>query len=212
MGLFAAVAGADGPADEPPTAELEAGRRAYERCAVCHGADGGGRSDGTFPRIAGQHPEVVAAQLHAMREGTRSNPIMAPHARALLDDLEVAEVAAWVATLEPASPPGRGPGDDLERGATLYRSDCSSCHGEQAEGDAQGLVPSVSGQHYAYLLRRVRDLGSWRAMGHPRNGRPLEDYSDAELRAVVDHAARLGAAAPPPGSQGEAASGTGTRP
>jgi len=204
LALFVAAAawaqadsGSAGPADDEVASapELEAGERAYARCAVCHGEDGRGREDGTFPRIAGQHGAVVVAQLRAIRNGDRPNPIMEPHARALLDERQMEEVAAYVNSLRPAGAPGLGPGDDLERGGQLYRSDCAGCHGAGGQGDAAGLVPAVAGQHYAYLLRRARNLGSWRKVPHPREGRALEEYTDAELRAVVDFAGRLRASA-----------------
>lgn len=177
--------------------DLEDGRRAYERCTVCHGADGGGRADGTFPRIAGQHRAVVVAQLTAIRNGTRPNPIMASHARALLDEEQVLQVATYVAGLPFNGEPGLGPGDDLERGERLYGSDCADCHGDLGQGHAARLVPAVAGQHYDYLLRRARDLGSWQEVLHPWDGRPLEEYTDAELSAVVDFAGRLPGGPPP---------------
>jgi cytochrome c553 len=170
---------------------LEQGRRAYEGCAVCHQPDGSGRADGIFPSIAGQHPTVVAAELEAIREGRRANPVMEPHAHELIDAEEVAAVAAYVASLPAPTDGGRGPGDDLERGAELYRRDCVRCHGPRGQGDAERLVPIVAGQHYGYLLRRARQLGSWRSSGHTTDDGAMRGYSDAELRAVVDYATRL---------------------
>ena len=176
---------------DAPAIDLEAGRRAYERCAVCHRPDGGGRADGTFPKIAGQHSAVIEAQLGAIRSGRRSNPVMEPHAQALLDDRELAEVSAYIASLPVPPERGLGPGEELERGQRIYRADCASCHGVAGEGDPERLVPVVAGQHYAYLLRRARMLASWGQNGHPATDRPLDQLTDAELRAVMDYAARL---------------------
>ncbi|MDJ0851644.1 MAG: cytochrome c4 [Myxococcota bacterium] len=177
--------------DEPPVVDVESGRRAYERCAVCHREDGAGRADGTFPKIAGQHSSVIEAQLVAIRSGRRPNPVMEPHARTLLDDRELSEVAAYIASLPTPSERGLGPGEELERGERIYRADCVGCHGEGGEGDAERLVPVVAGQHYAYLLRRARSMASWGRNGHPATQRPLDEFTDAELRAVIDYAARL---------------------
>ncbi len=171
--------------------DLESGRQAYQRCAVCHRADGAGREDGTFPRIAGQHRTVIAAQLTAIRSGQRPNPVMEPHAQALLDDRELADVSAYVASLPVPNEHGLGPGEELERGERLYRAECSSCHGERGEGDAERVVPAIAEQHYAYLLRRARSLASWGQNGHPRIARSLDRLTDAELRAVMDFASRL---------------------
>ena len=177
--------------------DIEEGRRAYEGCTACHGEDGGGRADGTFPRIAGQHRTVIMAQLDAIRNGTRPNPIMEPHANALLDEEQVAQVAAYVAALAFRGEAGLGPGDDLERGEQLYGSDCAGCHGKRGQGDGARLVPAVAGQHFDYLLRRARSLGSWGQLRHPSEGRPLEEYTDSELRAVADFAGRLPEPTPP---------------
>lgn len=194
LGTTGTLARADLGAEPPgadPAYDFEEGRRAYEHCTVCHGANGGGRADGTFPRIAGQHRSVVVAQLTAIRNGKRANPIMEPHARALLDEKQLVQVATYVSALAFSGKPGLGPGDDLDRGERLYGSDCAGCHGERGQGDGQRVVPALAGQHYAYLLRRARDLGSWRELRHPSGGRPLGEYTDAELRAVADFAGRL---------------------
>jgi cytochrome c553 len=183
---------ADGESAPRETAvDLEPGRRAFQRCAVCHRADGAGRPDGTFPKIAGQHSSVIVAQLDAIRSGARPNPVMAPHIEVLVDEREIADVAVYVESLPAPALRGLGPGEQLEQGERIYRSECASCHGAGGEGDAVRRVPVVAGQHYAYLLRRARNLASWGQNGHPATERPLDEFSDAELRAVMDYAARL---------------------
>lgn len=179
--------------------DVEAGRTSYQQtCAVCHLPDAAGRADGTFPRLAGQQRSVIVKQLIDIRDGRRANPIMQPHARQLLDAQQIADVASYVASLPVPPDPGRGAGDDLERGAELYARDCVTCHGASGGGDAGRTIPALGGQHYAYLLRQIRAVAAGR-----RGNRDAEmehrirDYSDAELRAVVDYASRL------PGRSGE---------
>jgi cytochrome c553 len=145
-------------------------------------------------------------QLVDIRAGRRSNPVMAPYARALLDAQEIADVAAYVATLPPPDDRGLGEGGDLARGGRLYARDCARCHGAGGEGDGARLVPALRGQHYAYLLRQVRSISSGlRGNAHPEMASLVAGYSDAELRAVVDYAARLAGngAAPPPAPAAE---------
>lgn len=191
--LGGALLAAAGPPAAEPDADLADGRAAYERCAVCHGPDGAGRTDGTFPKIAGQYRSVVFAQLVAIRSGARPNPVMEPHAQALTDDRELEDVAAYVASLPKPAAVGLGPGDRLERGGSIYRRTCAGCHGVAGEGDAEQRVPYVAGQHYAYLLRRVRSFASWgpQSDAHPATEPPLAGFTDAELQAVVDYAGRL---------------------
>lgn len=162
---------------------------------MCHGAAGEGLSDGTFPKLAGQHASVVRIQLEAIRTGARSNPIMQPHVAALSDPRDVADVAAFVAAMPRNEVCQAGPGDDLARGERLYDEACASCHGAAGQGDAEAGVPWVACQHYAYLLRRARKLASWGTNAHPETSPPLARLTDAELRAVMDHAARLPASA-----------------
>ncbi|UCE86906.1 MAG: c-type cytochrome [Deltaproteobacteria bacterium] len=171
-----------------------AGARTYETCAVCHGEGGSGRADGTFPAIAGQHTTVILKQLVDMRAGRRRNPVMEPHVRALVDARELADVAAYIATLPPPPDNGKGMGDAeaLAEGARLYARDCTGCHGARAEGDAARFVPALAGQHYAYLLRQVRAIAGTRQRdAHPVMAETVAAYRDAELRAVLDYVSRL---------------------
>jgi cytochrome c553 len=169
-----------------------AGSRTYETCAVCHGPEGAGRADGTFPAIAGQHEAVIIKQLVDMREGRRRNPVMDVHARDLMDARELADVAAYIATLPAPRRNGQGAGDALDEGRQLYLRDCSGCHGQSGGGDAASFIPSLVGQHYGYLLRQVRAIaGGRRRDAHPRMAETVASYRDADLRAVVDYISRL---------------------
>jgi cytochrome c553 len=172
-----------------------AGEAAYEGCAVCHLPNGRGRPDGTFPQLAGQHREVIVKQLVDIREGRRSNPLMAPYAEALIDEREIADVAAYIETLPapPAALQRTGEADPATTaGGALYQRDCSGCHGARGEGHAQRFVPVLAGQHEAYLLRQIRAIAAGRrANAHPVMQRAVSDYDDAELEAVVRHAVGL---------------------
>jgi cytochrome c553 len=172
--------------------DVAAGQQAYSSCAACHGADGAGRSDGTFPRIAGQHRTVLVKQVVDIREGRRRNPVMEPHALALIDAREIADVAAYVQALSVGDGNGRGDGEALDRGRSLYARDCESCHGAHGEGQAQAFRPVLAGQHYAYLLRQLRAIaGSRRQNRDPAMTHEVAGYRDEELRAVADHLSRL---------------------
>lgn len=66
-------------------------------CTACHGPDGAG-VPAQFPRLAGQFPEYVAAQLKAFRSGERANdPNRTMRAVAeKLSDREIAAVAEYI--------------------------------------------------------------------------------------------------------------------
>ncbi len=81
------------------TATLELGRQIYRAgipekrvpaCASCHGARGNGIA-GQFPRLAGQHPEYIQAQLEGFLNGHRVN---APMMQDIVDRMSPREIKA----------------------------------------------------------------------------------------------------------------------
>jgi cytochrome c553 len=87
-------------------ADVEAGKaRAAAVCAACHGASGVSVSE-TIPHLAGQRAGYLAAQLKALKDGTRKNPIMNAMAAQLSAD-DMANVAAYYASLPGAPASGK---------------------------------------------------------------------------------------------------------
>jgi len=77
-------------------ADVEAGKaRAATVCAACHGANGVSVSDG-IPNLAAQRAGYLEAQLKALKDGTRKNPLMNAIA-AQLSAEDMANVAAHFA-------------------------------------------------------------------------------------------------------------------
>ena len=69
-------------------------------CAGCHSPNGAGIPT-QYPRLAGQHPEYVVAQLKAFRAGERANDTnnMMRAVAARLTDKEIAAVAEYLSGL-----------------------------------------------------------------------------------------------------------------
>jgi cytochrome c553 len=69
-------------------------------CAGCHGPTGAGIPS-QYPRIAGQFPEYVEAQLKAFRSGARANDpnSMMRSVAARMSDKDIQAVAQYVAGL-----------------------------------------------------------------------------------------------------------------
>ena len=77
-------------------ADIEAGKaKVATVCAACHGTAGVSVSD-AIPNLAAQRAGYLEAQLKALKEGTRKNPIMNAIAAQLSPD-EMANVAAFFA-------------------------------------------------------------------------------------------------------------------
>ena len=175
------------------TGDPKRGEVAYEVCGACHLPNGSGRPDGTFPQLAGQHRTVLIKQIADIRAGRRDNPIMYPFAKTLVDPQELADVAAYIETLPIPPNNGRGPGGEhLKRGEELYKVNCVKCHGPNGEGSMKDFFPVLAGQHYAYLLRQIRDIaGGKRRNANPDMVKLVKDFPDEDLQAVVDYMSRL---------------------
>jgi cytochrome c553 len=176
------------------TPDLENGQQIYQACASCHQPQGTGLSDGSVPRLTGQHRSVVIKQLADIRAGNRDNPTMYPFASAsrIGGSQAIADVSGYIGTLEVSGDTGKGPGDDLELGKQVYARECAGCHGERGEGDAERSIPRIQSQHYAYLVRQFQ----WIRDGRRRNADPamqaqIMRFGDDETRAVLDYVSRL---------------------
>ena len=77
-------------------ADIEAGKAKVQSvCAACHGVTGISVSD-AIPNLTGQKPAYLEAQLKALKDGTRKNPVMNAIATQLSGD-DIANVAAFFA-------------------------------------------------------------------------------------------------------------------
>lgn len=74
------------------------GKAKAQLCVGCHGVNGRS-SVPTYPNLAGQNEQYLAAALKAYRDGQRNNPIMSPMAKPLSDG-DIANLAAYYAGLD----------------------------------------------------------------------------------------------------------------
>jgi cytochrome c oxidase subunit 2 len=78
---------------------------------------------------------------------------MRPMAQTLADDAAVANVVAYIATLQPAAPAATVQGD-AAAGKTAYAT-CAACHGANGEGNQALNAPPLAGQHDWYIVRQL---------------------------------------------------------
>jgi cytochrome c553 len=160
--------------------------------------EGWGIQSGLVPQLAGQHRTVVIKQLADIRAGNRETVVMAPYATVELigGAQSVADVAGYIDTLEISTAGGKGPGDQLELGARLYRENCARCHGATGEGSADAFVPRIQAQHFNYLVQQFE----WIQEGKRRNANAemaaqIKGFDEKQMHAVLDYVSRL---EPPP--------------
>ena len=176
------------------TPDLEAGKKSFMVCAVCHSPEGWGTEDGVYPQIAGQLSSVIIKQLADIRARNRDNPTMLPFTSPqLLGGVqEIANVAAYISQL-PMDPHNEvGPGVDLTWGEQLYKDNCVDCHGDRGQGDGPDHIPLIQGQHYRYLMRQFE----WIKIGKRRNSdekmvKQIQRFSPRDMSAVLDYVSRL---------------------
>jgi cytochrome c553 len=148
----------------PPGSEEQSGRGAalFQVCAQCHGPEGGGNAEYLSPAIGGLPAWYVEAQLTKFKSGVRgTHPEdvaglrMRPMSLTLPTDEDVAVVAAYVASLEPARPEPTLGGGDPARGATFFEV-CKQCHGPDAAGNPQLFAPPLYHASDWYLLAQLK--------------------------------------------------------
>ena len=141
-----------------------------EYCKTCHGLQGQGYL-GYFPmpRLAGQQPDYIEAQLRAFIERRRSNPIMRNVAH-VLSPAMISSLANHFHHLNPP-PFGGAPRGAVAMGKRIYDEGlpesnvpaCSACHG--AEGRGQNEIPRLAGQLYPYMVGQLTGWSKERGQG-----------------------------------------------
>ena len=176
------------------TPDLENGRRLFVNCVSCHGPEGWGDPNGAYPQIAGQLAGVIIKQLEDIRAGNRSNPLMRAFtsSRVLGGAQEIADVAAYVASLPMTPYNGQGRQELIPQGQAIYEKHCSDCHGKQAEGDSKDLIPLLQGQHYRYLQRQFDHIRrGLRRNADEKMVKQIKAFRDWEEDAVLSYTASL---------------------
>jgi cytochrome c553 len=131
------------------------------KCRKCHG-DAGISDDEDDINIAGMSASYIFKQLRDYKDKKRDERDMYKAVKDL-DDKQLAELAAWYASLEPAQAnPDRTLTDEVRK--LVFHGDperllkaCASCHGRDGRG-GQFDHPALAGQHRNYLVDSMTEF------------------------------------------------------
>lgn len=168
----------EGPADVPlrELAEPEP-HAAIAACVRCHGADGLGRGNAAFPKLAGQSLAYLDLAMVGYATGERHSGIMQPVASGLSPAERRAAVEYYAGLPRgPAAPAASHPDDEsrIERGRRIAESgipeagvpSCVDCHGPSTRR-RNPAYPELAGQFAEYLELQLELFREHRRGGSP---------------------------------------------
>lgn len=161
-----------------------------ERCAACHGVNGGGNATLLAPPLAGHDEAYLVRQLQLFRSGRRGGDTpsaavsgMQSVARALPDEAAIAAVARHAARLRPpavkAAPPVAG--SPQMAGKATY-SVCMGCHGGHGEGNLPLGAPRLNHLPAWYTVAQLK------AYRGDQRGTHIDDKPGQQMRQVAKEA------------------------
>lgn len=177
---------------------------ARQVCSLCHGVDGQSISPNS-PNLAAQQPSYFIGQMQGFRSHRRMDPAgfeyMWGLSRSLTDE-QIKALADYYAAQTPAAPGAIKDPAAVARGKVIYEKGvpekniaaCLSCHGPQAEGNAQS--PRLANQHADYLVKQLEIFK--KTDERPEGGVMKTVSHDLTTQSMVEVAAYLQAMPAPP--------------
>jgi sulfide dehydrogenase cytochrome subunit len=163
-------------------------------CAACHGLTGAS-SGRLIPHIGGQEEGYLRRVLMGFKKGDRPTVFMERLAKGYTEQ-ELASVAAYFARL-PWSPPAQVTDPGLvDRGRTLARERCVSCHAESDDAVSE-VAPLIAGQWAEYLKEELTKFTGPQMLA-PDQGmvQALHGLSGADIEALAHFYASRGGRRP----------------
>jgi cytochrome c553 len=153
-------------------------------CLGCHGIADYKNVYPTYsvPKLAGQHPEYLAAALKAYRSQERSHATMHAQAASLSDE-DISDIAAYFAG-EQLKAGGATTGTAPSKVTEL----CVACHGKDGVGITPDY-PNLAGQHWDYLERALLDYKRGARKNAVMPGF-VSTLSEADIRAIAEYYAQ----------------------
>jgi cytochrome c553 len=180
----------------PAYSDVAKGKELSVSCVACHG-DNGISLNPVWPKLAGQNPKYLEAQLYEFKkgpDGKRNNAVMYGIAMTLSDS-DISNLSAYYASLK--SSVGLVKDDYLELGRNIYRGGnmeikmqaCMSCHGPNGQGNYAAAIPMLSGQHSEYTYQQLKKFqASTRSNDYNKMMRNIvHRMTDEEMKAVASY-------------------------
>ncbi len=186
--------------------DAAAGKDLSVACGACHGSDGNSAS-AMYPKLAGQGARYLEKQMHDVKSGKRSIPMMAGQLDNMSDQ-DIEDIAAYFSSQEMTI--NRAKDEDLKLGEQIYRSGsiakglpaCSGCHSPTGAGNAPAGFPKLGGQHAEYIETQLKafrigfdDYGNVVARNNDGESMIMRGVagklSDREIKAVANYVSGL---------------------
>src|SRR5690606_38873186 len=164
----------------------ENGKRLASTCAGCHAIPGYRNVYPSFhvPKLGGQNADYLEVALQGYRRGSRGHDTM--HAQASsLSDQDIADLAAYLASLENSPEPGISrASEEMVRAGKEKSAVCTACHGEAGVSPLP-QYPNLAGQHASYLERALTQYktGEREDLVMAPMAAPLDEATIEELAA-----------------------------
>jgi len=185
--------------------DLDRGAALFALCTQCHGTEAQGNPDIQAPAIAGLPGWYVQSTLKKFQAGGRgthpediAGMRMRPMSMWLRSDDDVANVAAYVASLPPEKPEPTLEGGDASRGAALYAV-CMACHMPDGGGNPALGSPPLNHASDWYLLAQLQKFKGGIRGSNPNdaNGAIMVGMSqtladEQAMKDVIAHIMTLG--------------------
>lgn len=161
-GLYAVMNSAADAQSGGSAGEVEAGAKLFQaNCATCHGVQAQGTDIG--PSLIGVGAAAVDFQVSTGRMPMAAQSAQAPAKPVQFDAEEIAQLAAFVASLAPgpAIPDGEAVDPSLgspANGMAIFRTNCAMCHNVAGAGGA------LTGGKYAPPLTNATPTQIYEAM------------------------------------------------
>ncbi len=163
-------------------------------CTQCHGAQALGNASRSIPALAGQRFAYLVRQLANFAGAERDSSAMhkVVSQQVLQKPQSWVDIAAYLNNAPLIGAAQNGDGKHLSLGEAIFHEQCATCHSHDARGDADGFVPSLRSQHYAYLVAQIHGLAAGRRHNVDENlMRFFKSLEDGDIAAVADYLSRL---------------------